>query len=72
MVLPGERHTLGIVSKGRDWKYGDLNGERGGRREAMRLQAGAAGDPREPKLLVKGQGLSLPDPTVPVPEASPR
>jgi Thrombospondin type 3 repeat len=68
MVIPASATRWVSYSKGRGWKYGDRTASEAGVMK-VRLQAGAAGDPREPKLLVKGQGLNLPDPTVPVPGA---
>jgi len=66
MLTPASATRWVPYSKGRGWKYGDRAASEAGITK-MRLQAGAAGDARQPKLLVKGQGLNLPDPTVPVP-----
>ena len=66
VVVPPSATRWASFSKGRGWKYGDKTGSASGVVK-MKEQAGAAGDPRQPKLLVKGKGMPLPDPVVPVP-----
>lgn len=51
---------------GRGWKYADEAGAWSGILK-FREQAGEAGDPRAPRLIVKGKGTALADPRVPVP-----
>lgn len=58
--------TRWMSSNGRSFKYVDKTLGADGVLKA-KLDAGAVGDPREPKLLLKGKGPNLPDPTVPVP-----
>ncbi len=65
LVVPPSS-TRWLSSKGRGWKYGDKAGTSAGL-GTIKLDAGAVGDPREPKILLKGKGANLPDPTVPVP-----
>jgi hypothetical protein len=64
MVVPP--HASYWKPTGKGWKYGEKYGSADGIAK-IGFGAGAAGDPRAPKLQVKGQGWYLPDLTVPVP-----
>lgn len=65
LIVPPHGGTWASV-KGRGFKYGDNTGTQDGVLK-IKLDAGEVGAPREPKLQVKGKGVLLPDPTVPVP-----
>jgi hypothetical protein len=66
MIVPANATRWVSTSKGRGWKYGDRYASEAGIAK-IGFTAGGTGDPRAPKIVVKGQGWYLPDLTVPVP-----